>query len=98
MCCADPRCACRWRKDRVEPLESLPLPDDPALASWASALNDAGHFAYVFDASWRYTFVTDELRLTLGDAGAVTVAPMGSHYLSANAFRFRTEVLGSHRG
>ena len=24
-------------------LETLPLPDDPALASWASALGDAGH-------------------------------------------------------
>jgi class 3 adenylate cyclase len=78
----------------VEPLETLPLPDDPVLASWASALNDGGHWAYVFDAAWRYAFVTDELRSDFGDTGAVTVVPMGSHYLSAEASRFRTGSLG----
>jgi class 3 adenylate cyclase len=81
----------------VEPLETLPLPDDPVLASWASALNDAGHFAYLFDASWRFVFVTDELRLGWGEWGetdTMTVVPMGSHFLSAKAFRFRAELGG----
>src|SRR5712691_11084714 len=86
ICAAPIPVRCRWRKDRVEPLETLPLPDDPVLASWASALNDAGHWAYVLDAAWRYAFVTDELRSSLGDTGAVTVVPMGSHYLSAEAY------------
>src|SRR5262249_2176323 len=80
----------------VELLETLPLPDDPVLASWASALNAAGHFAYLLDASWRYVFVTDETRLTWGDTGGVTAVPVGSHYFSAKAFRFRTEIVGAH--
>ena len=44
-------------------VKSLPLPDHPVLAAWASALNDAGHWAYVLDRSWRVVFVTDELAL-----------------------------------
>jgi len=71
----------------VEPLQTLALPNDPVLASWASAINDAGHWAYLFDASWRFAFVTDELRSDLGDAGAVTAVPIGSHYCSAEGFR-----------
>src|SRR5262245_35053555 len=78
----------------VEPLETLPLPDDPVLASWATAVNDAGYWAYVFDASWRWVFVTDEMRLTLGDEGATTAVPMGSHYASAEASRFWEERIG----
>ena len=78
----------------MEPLETLPLPDDPTLASWASALNDAGHWAYLFDVSWRHAFLTDELRLDFGDTGALSAAPIGSHFLSANATRFRARVLG----
>ena len=35
----------------AEDVRSLPLPADPVLASWASALNDAGYWAYVFDAA-----------------------------------------------
>jgi class 3 adenylate cyclase len=79
----------------VEPLETLPLPGDPVLASWARAVNDAGHTAWVFDALWRCAFVTDELRSELGDSGAVTAAPMGSHFLSAEAFRFREGRMGA---
>jgi class 3 adenylate cyclase len=76
-------------------LTSLPLPDDPNLAACASALNDAGHWASVYDASFRLVFATDELRLTFGDTGAVTVLPIGFHHLSAEANRFRVSV---HRG
>jgi hypothetical protein len=62
---------------------SLPLPDDPTLAAWASALNVAGHWADVYDAEWRMVFATDELRFTFGDTGAVTVLPLGFHLLGA---------------
>jgi class 3 adenylate cyclase len=93
MPCADPGGLSR-RKDPVEPFETLPLPDAPALASWASAVNDAGHWAYLLDASWRYAFVTDELRSDFGDTGAVTVVPLGSHFLSAKSFRFRAGTMG----
>src|SRR5262249_49304588 len=46
--------------------ESLPLPDDPTLAAWSAALNAPGYWAYLFDASWRYVFVTPALRVALG--------------------------------
>jgi class 3 adenylate cyclase len=85
---------CCWRKDTVGPIETLPLPDDPVLASWARALNEAGYWAYVFDASWRYAFVTDELRLDFGDTGAGTAAPIGCHFLSRESFRFRAARIG----
>ena len=39
-------------------------------------------------------FLTDELRLDFGDTGALSAAPIGSHFLSANATRFRARVLG----
>ena len=90
----------RWRRERIagnlcvvtDRLKSLPLPDDPNLAAWASALNDAGHWAHMYDASWRLVFATDELRLTFGDTGAVTVLPIGFHLFSAEATRFRVSV------
>ena len=69
-------------------LESVPLPDDPTLAAWAAALNEGGYWAYVFDSSWQYVFITDDLRLSLGDTGAVTTLPLGCHFFSAKGTRF----------
>jgi hypothetical protein len=67
----------------TELLRPLPLPDDPNLAAWASALNDAGHWADVFDAKWRYVYSTDELGLSRGDTRAVAPLPIGSHIFAA---------------
>jgi class 3 adenylate cyclase len=64
------------------------------LAAWASALNDAGHWANVFDSTWRYVFSTDELRLSYGDTGADTVLPIGSHFYSAEFTKFLVTVNG----
>ena len=55
-------------------------------------MNDAGHWAQVYDASWRLVFATDEVRLTYGDTGAGTVLPMGFHLFSAETTRFRVSV------
>src|SRR5262249_11139104 len=46
--------------DVADRFKSLPLPDNPNLAAWASALNDAGHWAQVYDSGWRLVFATDE--------------------------------------
>ena len=43
--------------------------------AWAAALNDAGYWAYMFDASWRWVFATDDVRVTLRDTGEVTIVP-----------------------
>jgi class 3 adenylate cyclase len=75
-------------------LESLPLPAEPTLAAWAVALNEAGYWAYVFDTAWRFVFVTDDLRLGIGDTGEVTIVPLGFHYFSTEATRFRTAMAG----
>jgi class 3 adenylate cyclase len=75
-------------------VKSLPLPDDPRLAAWASALNDAGFFATLMDARWRWVFVTDESRWGYGDTGDSSIVPIGSHDFSAEAVRFRTAHIG----
>jgi class 3 adenylate cyclase len=76
-------------------LESLPLPDHPLLATWASALNDAGFWATLMDAEWRIVFVTDELRLTHRDMGAAARPPIGAHFLSQEWREFNETVLAS---
>ena len=73
----------------AESASSLPLPDNPVLAAWASALNHAGHWAHILDAEWRFVFATDELLLTYRDMGASTFVPIGSHFYSAEAVQFR---------
>jgi class 3 adenylate cyclase len=75
-------------------LKPLPLPDDPRLAACASAVNDAGFWASVMDRQWRIVFLTDELRLSLGDTGDSTAFPIGSHFYSAEAVRYRTAHFG----
>jgi len=76
-------------------LISLPLPDDPSVAVWASALNESGYWADAWDAGWRLVWVSDELRLTHGDKGAGTVFPVGFHIFSAEMSRWR---VSSSRG
>lgn len=68
----------------------MALPEDPVLAKWASTLNDAGHWATVFDADWRFVFLTDELQSTFADVGAGTPeAPIvGAHLFSETARRY----------
>ena len=79
-------------------VKSLPLPDDPRLAAWASALNDAGFFATLMDSQWRWVFVTDESRWGYGDTGDSSIVPIGSHDFSAEAVRFRTAYMGGSGG
>jgi hypothetical protein len=79
----------------TESLESLPLPDHPLLATWASALNDAGYWATLMDAEWRIVFVTDETLLTYRDMGAATPPPIGAHFLSVEWREYMQTVLGA---
>ncbi len=76
-------------------LESLPLPDHPLLATWASALNDAGYWAVLMDAEWRIVFVTDEMRLSHRDMGVATPPPIGAHFLSVEWREFNQTLLGA---
>jgi class 3 adenylate cyclase len=74
------------------------LPDDPVLAAWASALDDAGYWAYILDAGFRFVFATDELLVTFGDMGASWDVPIGSHFYSAEAMQFRGARFGGPFG
>src|SRR4051812_34922465 len=83
----------------TKPMEKLPLPEHPVLEAWASALNDAGYWAFVVDAQWRYVFQTDELRLTFEDMrnGAAGFAAYNEHVFSAQAFNYFGAVIGQYR-
>jgi len=61
------------------------LPDDPALASAASALGNAGYWAEVVDCQWRYAYVTDDLRLSFGGLLGLQHLPLGVPYFGAEA-------------
>jgi class 3 adenylate cyclase len=77
-------------------LISLPLPEDEVLAMWASVMNEEGHWAYVLDASWRFAYATDDVRLSWGDTGAATALPVGSHFYGAEATQFLRATIGNH--
>ena len=67
---------CRVGYGRGIPTDDpLPLPDDPLLASYAQALNDAGHWAMVVDSAFRVVFITDELRRSQADWRGSPVFP-----------------------
>src|SRR5829696_2530634 len=70
-------------------MHSLPLPDDPTLATCATVLNELGHSSHVLDARWRIVFLTDELRRTIGDAGGDTIARLGQHLFGSSEVAVR---------
>jgi class 3 adenylate cyclase len=80
-----------------EPTESLPLPDDPLLALWASGLNEGGYWAQLLDANWRYVYETDDARSTFADMGRADPAPLGSHLMSAEYNEHFAAFLSTHR-
>ena len=59
--------------------ESYPLPEDPALAQVAAALNDAEHWAWIFDDRWRLVYMTDALRVSFGNDGAPVPTAIGCY-------------------
>jgi len=75
--------------ESVEPLAS---PVDRVLAEWAATLNDAGHWAWIYDAGWRLVFATDDIRVGFGDTGANTFLPFGFHRFSAESNGFNAFV------
>jgi class 3 adenylate cyclase len=74
--------------------ETYALPNNPALAAWASALNETGHWANVLDAQWQYVFHTDELRKTYADMGRPSAGMLGLHFFSQEAHELFAEAIG----
>lgn len=63
----------------MTPIETMPFPDDPTLAAFAAVLNETGHWASIFDAQWRVVFVTDEMRLSVGEQFDSAFRRVGEH-------------------
>jgi class 3 adenylate cyclase len=70
--------------------ETCPLPDDPLLAAWAMALNEAGHWAEISDRSWRSVYMTDDARRLYG--GLVELAPFPLHVHAYGPERMRVAM------
>src|SRR5271154_2660257 len=79
----------------MPPIETMPLPGDPALAAYAVVLNETGHWATIFDARWRFVFVTDELRRSTGEQLDSAVRRVGEHWFGPLALsHVRAMVVG----
>jgi class 3 adenylate cyclase len=65
--------------------QEYPLPEDPALAQVAVVLNDAEHWAWIFDHRWRLVFMTDALRVSFGNDGAPVPTAIGCHAFGPEA-------------
>jgi class 3 adenylate cyclase len=89
-----PRLSAGAHNAMTESFESLPLPEHPLLGTWALALNDAGYWADMLDAKWRWVFRTDEMLLSDRDMQAPTTPPIGSHFFSAEACGFFAAMVG----
>lgn len=73
----------------MENQETYPLPEDPALASVAAALRDAGQWGEVVDRDWRWVYMTDDLRLSNGALLQLAPVPLGAHYFGPEAVSAR---------
>ncbi len=58
------------------------FPEDPVLAEFARALNDAGHWAVLYDTEFRSVYVTDEMRRTWAGFRGLAPVPIGHHCFS----------------
>ena len=63
--------------------ETCPLPEHPVLAAWATALNEAGHWAEIWDGSWCTVYMTDDARLMYGGRFELAPLPLGVHAYSS---------------
>jgi class 3 adenylate cyclase len=64
---------------QVEANAPCPLPDDPVLAEWAAAMQDAGEWGWIVDSSWNLRYVTDAQRLSLAYDVEMVPIVVGEH-------------------
>lgn len=74
--------------------ETCPLPDDPALAAMARAVNETGHWAEIVDSEWRAAYMTDDARWMYGAGVELAPYPLGAHAYSRDS----VEVMLAWRG
>jgi hypothetical protein len=82
---------------RVAPMggqETCPLPKDPLLAAWATALNEAGQWAEILDAEYRVRYMTDDTRLMYGGCVEPAPVPLGHFSYGPEAIDMREQWRG----
>ncbi len=84
-----PAITSRVKSPPVEGHDTCPLPDDPVLAAWATALNEAGYWAVIVDQSWRLVYATDAQRLITGWGLGLAPFPVGVHFYGPEALSAR---------
>ena len=74
---------------------TCPLPDDPTLAAWATALNEAGQWAEIVDSESRFVYMTDDARLMYGGRVEPARVPLGMFAYGPEATEIRTGWRGA---
>jgi hypothetical protein len=59
--------------------QTCPMPEHPALAAVASALNQMGVWGQVFDREYGLVYMTDDFRLSSGDLVEMVPVPLGAY-------------------
>src|SRR3954454_11251351 len=63
----------------VSSRDTCPLPEHPALAEVANALNRAGAWGHVYDREYRLVYMTEEIRRTNGGLVEMATVPVGAY-------------------
>jgi class 3 adenylate cyclase len=71
------------------------MPEDPVLAECAVTMDEAGHWAQVFDATFRFVYVSREMRLSWEDTGPVSIFPIGFHLFGPE---WTQDIVARNRG
>ena len=69
--------------------QTCPLPADPVLHAMAVAMRDAGQWGEIVDRDWRWTYMTDDLRLSYGGLLELADVVLGAHYFGPEAVAAR---------
>ena len=69
--------------------QTCPLPADPVLHAMAVAMRDAGQWGEIVDRDWRWTYMTDDLRLSYGGLLELADIVLGAHYFGPEAVAAR---------
>lgn len=69
--------------------EDCPLPEDPALAAAATALEEAGQWAEIVDTDWRWLYMTSDMRLSYAGLLERAAIARGAHYFGPEAVETR---------
>src|SRR3954451_17950047 len=59
--------------------EPCPLPENPVLAAWATALNETGQWTEIVDDQWRSVYLTDDARQIYGCRVEMAPLTLGGH-------------------